>query len=118
MITWLSRQPPETNLCDPPYVVRVIIPWIDFSGLLDTAIEQIRAYATGDAAVSLRLLRMLQDLAITTPNTAPNAALRAEMFIRGVGVVEGCKPHLPPADIQRLAIRLKNLEKITTPAAI
>jgi len=32
--------------------------------------------------------------------------------------VEGCKPHLPPADIQRLAIRLKNLEKITTPAAI
>jgi len=42
-------------LSDPPHVVRVIIPWIDFDHLLDTAFEQIRHYAVNDIAVSLRV---------------------------------------------------------------
>ena len=61
----MSRKPPVSLLCDPPHVVRVIVPWIEFEGLLDTAFEQIRHYAASDMAVSLRLLRALDDIAST-----------------------------------------------------
>jgi uncharacterized membrane protein len=39
--------------------------WIQFEGLLDLAFEQTRHYAAGDAAVSLRLMRVLGDIAST-----------------------------------------------------
>src|ERR1700733_3846649 len=68
LIRWLERSPPESLLFGPPNVLRVVLPWIDLDGLLNTAIEQIRAYATTDVAVSLRLLRLLQDLAATGTN--------------------------------------------------
>jgi fructose-1,6-bisphosphatase/inositol monophosphatase family enzyme len=68
LIRWIGRFPPESHLYKPPNVLRVVLPWIDLDGMLDTAIEQIRAYATNDAPVSLRLLRLLHDVAVTVEN--------------------------------------------------
>jgi uncharacterized membrane protein len=87
-------------------VVRVMLPWIDLEGLLNTAIEQIRAYATTDAAVSLRLLRLLQDVAATVMNPE----LRRRIVARGARIVEGCRGRLPADDLERLEQRLAVLE--------
>jgi uncharacterized membrane protein len=93
---------------NPPHVLRVVLPWIDLEGLLNTAIEQIRAYATGDAAVSLRLLRLLHDISITVED----GMLRQLFVERGFRIVEGCQGRLPPNDIEHLEQRLAGLEQI------
>ncbi len=108
LIRWVGRLPPDAVLSSPPHVVRVIIPWIDLDGLLNTAIEQIRAYATTDAAVSLRLLRLLQDVAVTVEHEA----LRRRIVERGTRIVEGCRGRLPADDLARLEQRLAALEGI------
>jgi uncharacterized membrane protein len=108
LIRWLGRFPPDPVLCSPPHVERVVLPWIDLDGLLNTAIEQIRAYATTDAAVSLRLLRLLQDVA----GTVKNDALRLRLVERGARVVEGCRGRLPADDLARLEGRFAVLEGI------
>jgi hypothetical protein len=64
-------------------VLRVVLPWIDLDGLLNTAIEQIRAYAVTDAAVSLRLLRLLHDVAVTIDNDALRLRIVARRARRG-----------------------------------
>jgi uncharacterized membrane protein len=110
LIRWIDRIPPETLLFSPPHVLRVILPWIDLDGLLNTAIEQIRAYATTDAAVSLRLLRLLHDVAVTVDDLA----VRGKLVERGARVVAGCKGRLPPDDVQRLEQRLVALERLGT----
>ena len=105
LIRWVSRLPPESHLYNPPHVLRVVVPWIDLDGMLNTAIEQIRAYATTDAAVSLRLLRLLHDVAATVENDA----LRLRIAARGARVVEGCRGRLPPDDVARLEQRLAGM---------
>ena len=52
----------------------VFVPWIRVDGMLDTAFEQIHHYAANNAAVSLRLLRAIGDIAGTLQrdDTAPN----------------------------------------------
>jgi uncharacterized membrane protein len=106
LIRWLDRFPPESLMFNPPHVLRVVLPWIDLEGLLNTAIEQIRAYATTDAAVSLRLLRLLQDVAATVESDA----LRQRIVERARRVVEGCRGRLPSDDFARLEQRLAALE--------
>src|SRR5271167_3443724 len=64
MIVWTSRAGPPSRLYAPPYVLRVVVPWISYEGLLDTAFEQIRHYAKSDIAVSLRLVRAFDDMAV------------------------------------------------------
>jgi uncharacterized membrane protein len=108
LIRWVGRSPPATLLYDPPHVLRVVLPWMDLEGLLNTAIEQIRAYATSDAAVSLRLLRLLQDVAVTVDDRA----LRRRIVERGGGIVEGCRGRVPPNDVPRLEQRLAELESL------
>ena len=107
LIRWLSRFPPESRLFSPPHVLRVVVPWIDLDGLLNTAIEQIRAYATGDAAVSLRLMRLLQDVAVTVDSDA----VRHSLIVRGERVVAGCDSVLPVDDVERLTQRLAALRE-------
>jgi uncharacterized membrane protein len=109
LIRWIGRIPPDTQMFGPPYVLRVIVPWIDLDGMLNTAVEQIRAYATTDAAVSLRLLRLLQDVA----GTVDNERLRQRVIERGAPIVEGCRGQLPPGDVEALAQRLATLESLT-----
>ena len=47
-------------------MLRLVVPWINLEGLLDTAFEQIRHYAAADVAVSLRLIRAFNDIADST----------------------------------------------------
>jgi uncharacterized membrane protein len=105
MIRWVARDPPDAAMFDPPHVMRVAIPWIDFEGLLDTGFEQIRHYAEGDLAVSLRLLRVLHDIASTTDD----ADIRARLKVRADRVLEGCRRRLDQNALDRLQERLKAL---------
>ena len=90
LIRWLGRSPPESVLFDPPHVPRVFVPWIDIDGMLDTAFEQIRHYAATDAAVSLRLLRAIGDIA----GTVQHGHIRANLLERAQRVVDGCGARL------------------------
>lgn len=113
LIRFASRQPPENLLYDPPGVLRVSLPWIDFDHLLTSAFEQIRMYAKADVAVSLRMLRALGDIAITTP--IPE--FRAMLHSLGKRIVEGCAEKLGQEEMIPLRRRLTSLENLTRPTA-
>jgi uncharacterized membrane protein len=106
LIRWMTRVPPRSFYYDPPHVLRLAIPWIGFEGLLDLAFEQIRHYAVGDAAVSLRLMRALQDMRVAVND--PEIAL--QLVDRGRKVVAGCTGNVQPDDLERLKRRLGALE--------
>jgi uncharacterized membrane protein len=97
LIRFVSRKPPVSLLCDPPHVVRVIVPWIEIEGLLDTAFEQIRHYSRSDIAVSLRLLRALDDVA----STCHDPGIIEPLVVRGRRVVAGCTARLSPDHIEK-----------------
>ena len=107
LIRWCGRAPPPSMLFHPPHVARVIIPWVDLEGLLNTAFDQIRHYATADLAVNLRLLRAMSDIAATTERTEIHAALlgRARLMVELAG------KHISGADAARLKQRFEALEK-------
>ncbi len=102
LIRFASREPAPRVFYDPPGTPRVEIAWAGFEQLLDTAFEQIRMYAKGDQAVSLRLLRALGDIASTTPDKGFHKALQE----RGKRIVDGCAEKLTEAEIQPLRVRL------------
>lgn len=106
MIRFASRDPVEPLVFDPPGVVRVSIPWITFRGLLNSAFEQIRLYAKGDVAVSLRLLRALTDVACTTKN----ADYQGSLVEMGGRVVGGCAEKLNKNELKDLQLRQETLE--------
>ncbi len=114
LIRFVSRKPPVSLLCDPPHVVRVIVPWIEIEGLLDTAFEQIRHYSTSDIAVSLRLLRALDDIA----STCHDPRIIEPLVVRGRRVVDGCAERLSPDQIEELRRRLSALEARMDPFKI
>jgi uncharacterized membrane protein len=95
-----------SHFFDPPHVLRLTVPWIGFDGLLDLAFEQIRHYAVADAAVSLRLMRALGDLA----STIGEPTLRRRLIDRGKRLLAGCSGRLQEEDFQRLQGRLSILE--------
>jgi uncharacterized membrane protein len=109
MIRFASREPPERALYDPPGTLRVVIPWIGFDRLLESAFEQIRLYSKSDVAVSLRLLRALGDIAVTTKDPE----YRRVLFERGQRVVAGCAEKLRAEDLHALQIRLNSLSELT-----
>ena len=102
LIRWLSREAPRSFYYDPPHVLRVIIPWIRFEGLLNLAFEQIRHYAASDAAVSLRLMRALGDIGFI----AADPAIHLVLVERGKRLLEGCEGRLQKDDLERLRRRL------------
>jgi uncharacterized membrane protein len=108
LIRFASREPAAAVLYDPPGTVRVMIPWLSFDRLLESAFEQIRMYARGDVAVSLRLLRALADIA----GTAPDPVYRRVLVERGRRVVAGCAENLGEEELRDLRARLADLEKI------
>src|SRR5450759_1161500 len=83
MIRFVNRSVPAALLCDPPHVVRVIIPWIAVENLLETAFEQIRHYSASDVAVSLRLLRAFDDIASTCsdPRIVESLVMRGRRIV-------------------------------------
>jgi len=110
MILWISREPPPSRYYAPPQVLRVIVPWMSFDGLLDTAFEQIRHYAVADAAVSLRLMRAFFDIASTTEDST----LRTKLIDRAGRVVAGCAGHLPKEELAKLRQRLSGVGSTIT----
>jgi uncharacterized membrane protein len=106
LICWSGRTPPPSYFYDPPHVLRLVVPWIDFNGLLDTAFEQIRHCSTSDIAVSLRLMRAFGDLAdaIAEPH------LRGVILGRAGRVVAGCTDRIPEDDLDKLRQRMTLLE--------
>jgi uncharacterized membrane protein len=108
LIRVASREQPEPFLYDLRGVARVSISWIDFYRLLDSAFGQIRLYAQSDIAGSLRLLRALGDIAITTED----AGFRKTLLEEGQQVVAGCSQHLGAENLQPLVSRLSTLEKL------
>jgi uncharacterized membrane protein len=108
LIRAASREPPELHYYDPPGVLRFTLPWIGFEGLLDSAFEQIRLYAQGDMAVSLRLLRALTDIAASLPVRT----IRAGLAERGRRIVAGCGPRLGEHELSQMRQRLQTLEDI------
>ena len=108
LIRFAAREPADQLLFDPPGVVRVSIPWIGFERLLNSAFDQIRLYAKGDVAVSLRLLRALADVASTTQNSEYRKSL-AEMTTR---VLDGCAERLTEQELGELRVRARKMESL------
>ena len=106
LIRFISRHSPVSLLCDPPHVVRVIVPWIGTDSLLDTAFEQIRHYSMSDIAVSLRLLRALDDIA----STCGDPRIVESLIVRGRCIVAGCAERLGSNEVEKLRQRLSALE--------
>jgi uncharacterized membrane protein len=106
LIRWLSRMPPPDDYFDPPNALRLTVPWIGFDGLLDLAFEQIRHYALSDAAVSLRLMRALGDIA----STVEDAVLRDILVGRGARLLADCTGRLEVSDFERLQRRFTLLK--------
>ena len=105
LIRWAGRTPPQTYHYDPPHVLRVVVPWADFEGLLDLAFEQIRHYSVADAAVSLRLMRALGDVSAASVDPP----VRRQLLERGKRIMDGCASRLEPFDVERLRVRYARL---------
>ncbi len=106
MILWVSRIPPPSHYYAPPHVLRLVVPWMSFDNLLDTAFEQIRHYAIADVAVSLRLMRAFSDIASATQH----ADLRTRLVERARRLAVGCAEYLPKDELVRIQHRLAALE--------
>jgi len=106
LIRFVNRKAPVSLLCDPPHIVRVIVPWIEIEGLLDTAFDQIRHYSMSDIAVSLRLLRALDDIA----STCSDQGIIEPLVARGRRIVAGCAERLSVDQIEKARQRLSALE--------
>jgi uncharacterized membrane protein len=106
LIRFVSRNTPVSLLCDPPHIVRVIVPWIGTESLLDTAFEQIRHYSMADIAVSMRVLRAFGDIA----STCNDPRLLESLVVRGRRILGGCAERLKPEQIEKLGERLGALE--------
>jgi uncharacterized membrane protein len=106
MIVWTTRAAPPSCLYAPPYVLRVVVPWISYEGLLDTAFEQIRHYSKSDIAVSLRLLRAFDDMVLAGASHKEIQSLIG----RARRVVAGCELNLDKDDVLPLRRRLARLE--------
>ncbi|HXZ16342.1 MAG TPA: DUF2254 family protein, partial [Roseiarcus sp.] len=105
---WAARAPPQSHHYDPPHVLRVVVPWADLDGLLDLAFEQLRHYAVADAAVSLRLMRALGDVA----GASVDPAVRRQLLERGKRLMHGCASRLEPFDVARLSERYARLKAL------
>jgi uncharacterized membrane protein len=106
IIYWLGREPAKWRYYAPPHVLRLVVPWITFEGLIDTAFDQIRHYAIADAAVSLRLIRAFRDIA-TAAKRQDERSLLVEVARR---VMAGNERHLSESEFARVKQRVTDLE--------
>jgi len=113
LIRFVSRDPLSPAYYDPPGILRVRVPWIDFDHLVISAFEQIRMYAKGDVAVSLRMLRALSDIAIATSDSVEKERLREQAR----RTVQGCAERLSEEEMRPLRERLLSVETVTAVAA-
>jgi uncharacterized membrane protein len=108
LIRFAGREEPASVMYDLPGEIRVIVPWITFEALMDSAFDQIRHYATADVAVSLRLLRALGDIATTTPD----GEYRKLAMERGKRIADSCKREAFNGELTAMQNRLASLEAL------
>jgi len=108
LIRFASRQVPDDLLYDPPGIVRASIESIHFDRLLEAAFEQIRIYSKSDMAVSLRLLRALNDIAVT----AADSEYRRILSEQGWRTVAGCAERFSEEEMRELGRRQAMLENL------
>ncbi len=106
IIYWLGHEPAKWRYYAPPQVLRVVVPWITFQGLIDTAFDQVRHYAIADVAVSLRLIRAFRDIA-TAAKREDERSLLVEVARR---VMAGNEKHLAESEFVRVNQRVADLE--------
>ena len=106
IIHWLGREPAKWRYYAPPHVLRVVVPWITFQGLLDTAFDQIRHYSVADVAVSLRLIRAFHDIA----SAARRDDEKALLVIVAQRVLAGNEKHLVESEFARVKQRVADLQ--------
>ncbi|HWE04623.1 MAG TPA: DUF2254 domain-containing protein [Tepidisphaeraceae bacterium] len=109
LIRYAARQEPESVLFDLPGEARVIVPWISFEGLLESAFDQIRHYAAHDRAVCLRLLRALGDIAVSTQDDD----CRQSTIDRARRIVADCQSRLSDDDVAAMRVRLASVQTLT-----
>jgi uncharacterized membrane protein len=107
LIRFASREPAQSLTYDPPGIVRVSIPWLGFDRLVEAAFEQIRMYAKSDVAVSLRMLRALNDIASTLPEWQSCQSLA----VMGRRIITGSAEVLNESEMVEMRARLAALEK-------
>lgn len=113
LIRFISREPLSPLYYDPPGILRLSLPWIDFDHLVVSAFEQIRMYAKGDVAVSLRMLRALGDIA----GASIHASEKNRLLEQARRIVAGCAERLTEEEMLPLRQRLLSLEEGTAVTA-
>jgi uncharacterized membrane protein len=108
LVRFGSRQEPISLHYDPPGLLRVSIPWPGFDRVVDTAFDQIRLYSQSDVAVSLRILRALDDVA----TTVSDPVAKQKLVGRARRIVAGCAEKLDEGELCELRQRLATLEKL------
>jgi len=106
IVHWLGREPTKWRYYAPPHVLRLVVPWITFQGLIDTAFDQIRHYSVSDVAVSLRLIRAFHDIA-TAASRDHEKSLLVEVARR---VMAGNEKHLIESEFARVKQRVADLQ--------
>ena len=101
------RQPPISTLRDQNGRIWVVLRRTSFPRLLHVAFSQIGHYGKADVAVPLRLMRILAELAETTPH-APYAIAIRDQARR---LSADCTRKFPVADRDELNERLAAVEK-------
>jgi uncharacterized membrane protein len=107
LIGFVSRTGLPRSYFDPPGVLRLSVPWIDFDHLVNSAFEQIRMYSKGDVVVSLRMLRALDDIA----GAAGDPAEKRRLHEQACRTVAGCAERLSEEEMTPLRARLEAMEK-------
>lgn len=105
LIRYVAKEPPEAVLYAPPGIGRVAVPWIGFSEILRSAFDQIRHYSKSDLAVSLRLMRAVGDIAMTTKDPE----ILGELVKLGDRTFRGCEAHLTDEDLTPLRDRMAQI---------
>jgi len=98
-----SRAPAQAMFFDPPGIVRVVLPELSFSRLVEVAFEQIVHYGKGDLAVSIRVQRAFADIAAS----ATDAGVLATVRESAARAAAECIAALPEAGGRAIAARLE-----------
>ncbi len=94
----LQRRDPSMFRCDDTNALRVIAAPLTFETLLHTAYDQIRHYGSQDAAVVMRLLRIMSLLWSFAKTEAHRRVIREYAAV----LVEECQQHFTPSELARV----------------
>jgi uncharacterized membrane protein len=112
LVRLAARAPARAMLFDPPGIVRVVLPELPFSRLVDVAFEQIVHYGKGDLAVSVRLQRAFADIAASTTD----AGVLATILACAERAAAQCIAALPDAGGRAIAERLSAVHAVVPDA--